>query len=154
MNEKEAFYAALQRQLVSLLEEETREITILANASALLFQMLEQVNWAGFYYYDKEKNELYLGPFQGKPACMRIPYGTGVCGTCAKTRVIQRVADVGQFPGHIACDAASRSEIVLPLLKKDTLLGVLDIDSMIPDRFDETDEEGLSGFVQTLLKFL
>jgi GAF domain-containing protein len=113
----------------------------MANLSALLFNNLGDVNWAGFYLF--KDNELVLGPFQGQPACIRIPLGKGVCGTAAATQTLQRIADVHAFSGHIACDAASNSEIVIPLLVEGNLIGVLDIDSPIVDRFDHDDERGL-----------
>ena len=112
-----------------------------ANLSALLFHALEDVNWAGFYFV--KGGELVVGPFQGKPACVTIPLGRGVCGTAAASREIQRVADVHAFDGHIACDADSRSEIVLPLVFEGDVRGVLDIDSPVPDRFDQRDQEML-----------
>jgi len=112
-----------------------------ANLSALLFYALKQVNWVGFYFL--KHGELVVGPFQGKPACVRIPLGKGVCGTAAATRRVQRVADVHAFPGHIACDIQSRSEIVVPLLASGALLGVLDLDSPVTDRFSQQDEDML-----------
>lgn len=150
MNEKTAFYDLLCAQLSALLQQETRPITIYANAAALLYHQLPNVSWAGFYLYDPTAEELYLGPFQGKSACMHIPMGNGVCGTCAATRKIQRVDDVHRFPGHIACDSASNSEIVLPLIKKERLLGVLDLDSTSYARFDERDAQGLQRICQQL----
>lgn len=137
-------------QLESLLENEHDMIANMANASALLFQYKEHINWAGFYLY--KNNELILGPFQGKPACMHIPLGKGVCGTSAQSGKMLRVDNVHDFPGHIACDCASRSEIVLPLILKDTLIGVLDIDSDIYSGFDENDEIILQKFVSILMK--
>jgi GAF domain-containing protein len=110
-----------------------------ANLSALLFYALEQVNWVGFYFL--KDGQLVVGPFQGRPACVTIPLGSGVCGTAAATRRVQRVADVHDFPGHIACDVESRSEIVVPLLADGTLLGVLDLDSPVAKRFTRQDEE-------------
>lgn len=110
-----------------------------ANLSALLFYALEQVNWVGFYFL--KDGQLVVGPFQGRPACVTIPLGRGVCGTAAATRRVQRVADVHDFPGHIACDVESRSEIVVPLLADGTLLGVLDLDSPVAKRFTRQDEE-------------
>jgi len=112
-----------------------------ANLSALLFHALEQVNWVGFYFL--KNDELVVGPFQGKPACVIIPLGKGVCGTAASSRQVQRVADVHAFPGHIACDIDSRSEIVVPLLAGGVLLGVLDLDSPVADRFSQRDEDML-----------
>lgn len=153
MNKTE-WYASLCAQLEALLDEPQRPLTVLANASALLYDALPDVNWAGFYLYDRSMRELYLGPFQGKPACMRIPYGKGVCGCAFAQQKTLRVEDVLSFPGHIACDSASRSEIVLPLIKKDTCIGVLDIDSARFARFDETDEHGLRSFADVLIRHL
>ena len=148
------FYELLIQQLQALLADEKQPVTIYANAAALLFQELPAINWAGFYLYDAKNDELYLGPFQGKPACMHIPMNAGVCGTCAHTRMIQRIGNVHQFAGHIACDSASNAEIVLPLIKEDTLLGVLDIDSTHFERFTAEDEQGLQAFCQQLLLLL
>lgn len=145
-------YELVTKQLVALLEGEPNQIANLSNASALLNQFLDRINWVGFYLI--EDNELVLGPFQGLPACVRIPLGKGVCGTAAANQETVVVADVHSFPGHIACDAASQSEIVIPLIKDGTLLGVLDIDSPEKNRFDELDQEYLEKFVETLLKFI
>lgn len=147
--EKETMYQTMLAQLSALIEDEYDSIANLSNASALLFQTLEHINWAGFYLY--KENQLVLGPFQGRTACIRIPIGKGVCGTCANERKIMRIADVHQFPGHIACDERSNSEIVLPIIKEDTLYGVLDIDSCNFNRFDETDETYLTAFIERLL---
>lgn len=141
-------YQTLLAQLSSLLEGEHDMIANMANASALLFSSLPDLNWAGFYLY--KNNELILGPFQGKVACMHIPLDKGVCGACARTLQIQRVDDVHAFPDHIACDCASNSEIVLPIIKEDTLLGVLDIDSPQYARFHEDDEHFLKDFCKIL----
>ncbi|QJR82941.1 GAF domain-containing protein [Alteromonas pelagimontana] len=122
----------------------------MANISALLFNQMEDVNWAGFYLYKDE--QLVLGPFQGQPACIRIPIGKGVCGTAAATRQTQVVQDVHRFEGHIACDAASNSEIVIPLVIDGTLIGVLDIDSPHKGRFDEEDKIGLTAIAEALLE--
>ncbi|MFZ3589422.1 GAF domain-containing protein [Bacillus sp. DJP31] len=149
---KEKNYELLLKQLQALLEDEKNVVANLANASALLNQFLSEVNWVGFYMTDG--NELVLGPFQGLPACVRIPFGRGVCGTAAATKITQRIADVHAFPGHIACDAASQSEIVVPLLKNDEVIGVLDIDSPIKDRFDEIDQEYIERFVKVVLQFI
>ncbi|MFT8364028.1 MAG: GAF domain-containing protein [Sporolactobacillus sp.] len=138
--------------LKSLIHDETDQIANLANASALLGDYLDRINWVGFYLFDG--HELVLGPFQGKPACVRIPLGKGVCGTAAATKEIVRVADVHAFPGHIACDAASRSEIVIPLFRGDTFIGVLDIDSPFLDRFSEEDQQFLEAFAETLGLYL
>lgn len=126
-------------QAAALLGGQRDLIANAANLSALLFYALDRINWAGFYFF--KNGELVVGPFQGKPACVSIPLGRGVCGTAAATRQVQRVADVHDFPGHIACDIDSRSEIVLPLVADDALLGVLDVDSPVPGRFDQRDEE-------------
>ena len=143
-------YHLVAKQLGALIDGETNLIANLSNASALLNQFLEDVNWVGFYLY--EEDQLILGPFQGLPACIRIPLGKGVCGTAAEKREVIRVMDVHQFPGHIACDAASQSEIVLPIIKDDRLIGVLDIDSPSKDRFDQEDEIGLKQFVDVLVQ--
>ncbi|NMU70354.1 GAF domain-containing protein, partial [Vibrio parahaemolyticus] len=135
-------YQRLTKQAVALIESEPDFIANLANLSSLLFMELDDLNWAGFYLTKGE--ELVLGPFQGKPACVRIPMGRGVCGTAAQTNTIQRVYDVHEFEGHIACDAASNSEIVIPFSINGKVVGVLDIDSPSIGRFNETDEEGLT----------
>jgi L-methionine (R)-S-oxide reductase len=143
---KDADYASLAEELNGLLTGEPDLIANAANTAALLFDALPGVNWAGFYFIGKGANgesELIVGPFQGRPACVRIPLGKGVCGTAAATRKTIVVLDVHEFPGHIACDAASQSEIVVPLLKGDTLLGVLDIDSPSVARFDDADRRGI-----------
>lgn len=150
---REEQYQLVEKQLRALLEGEHNTIANLSNASALLNQFLEKTNWVGFYLV--EGSELVLGPFQGLPACVRIPFGKGVCGTAALNKETVRVEDVHQFPGHIACDAASQSEIVIPLLKEDgTFIGVLDIDSPEKNRFDELDQTYLELFVSTLVKYL
>ncbi|MDM5312942.1 GAF domain-containing protein [Peribacillus frigoritolerans] len=149
---KEKNYELVQKQLLALIEDETNRIANLSNAAALLNQFLDEINWVGFYLY--EEDQLILGPFQGLPACVRIPMGKGVCGTSAATEKTLRIEDVHQFPGHIACDAASRSEIVIPLMKDGNLLGVLDIDSPITDRFDEMDQQGLEKFAEILSNHL
>lgn len=146
-------YDLVKKQFQALLHGEKNQIANLSNASALLNQFLDRINWVGFYLMD-ENNELVLGPFQGLPACVRIPLGKGVCGTSAKTRETLRVEDVHQFPGHIACDAASNSEIVIPLIKDGKLLGVLDIDSPEKNRFDELDQEQLEGLTAILIEHL
>ena len=145
-------YALVIKQLIALIEDEPNLIANLSNASALLNQFLEQINWVGFYLVEEE--ELILGPFQGLPACVRIPFGKGVCGTSAAERKTFRIADVHKFPGHIACDAASQSEIVIPLIKDDTIIGVLDIDSPLKNRFDEVDQQCLEEFVTALCEYL
>lgn len=139
--DKSALYAELLLQAEALLHGERDRIANAANLSALIWHTLPDLNWAGFYLHDGR--ELVLGPFQGKPACVRIAIGKGVCGTAAQTRATQVVEDVHAFPGHIACDSASNSEIVVPLLRGDVLLGVLDLDSPKPARFDAQDQRGL-----------
>lgn len=147
--DKPAQYAQLLAQAKGLLHGEHDRIANAANLSALLFNALPDLNWAGFYFFDG--TELVVGPFQGLPACVRIPLDKGVCGAAARTRETQLVRDVHAFPGHIACDAASRSEIVIPLVKSNLLLGVLDIDSPIESRFDEDDRRGLEAIAQAWL---
>ncbi|SEG37180.1 GAF domain-containing protein [Paenibacillus sp. UNC499MF] len=149
---REEQYSLVTAQLKALIEGETSRIANLANASALLGQFLRDINWVGFYLLEGE--QLVLGPFQGLPACVRIPLGRGVCGTAAQKRETLVVEDVERFPGHIACDAASRSEIVVPLVKDGELLGVLDIDSPSLARFDETDRVMLERFVTELAAHL
>ncbi|MFJ8068113.1 GAF domain-containing protein [Peribacillus sp. NPDC096447] len=149
---KENNYELVQKQLLALIEDETNRIANLSNAAALLNQFLDEINWVGFYLY--EEGQLILGPFQGLPACVRIPMGRGVCGTSAATEKTLRIEDVHKFPGHIACDAASRSEIVIPLMKDGNLIGVLDIDSPVTDRFDEMDQQGLEKFAEILSRHL
>ena len=135
-------YALLADQAASMIETEPHYVAALSNLSALIYESMDRLNWAGFYMMDK--GSLLVGPFQGRPACIRIEIGKGVCGTAVKEIKIQRVADVHAFPGHIACDAASRSEIVLPIRSGGRIVGVLDIDSPEPERFSEEDEEGLA----------
>ncbi|MCM3734342.1 GAF domain-containing protein [Bacillus cytotoxicus] len=149
---REEQYKTVIKQLDALLTGESNVVANLANASALLNVFLQDINWVGFYV--TEGNQLVLGPFQGLPACVRIPFGRGVCGVAAKTKTTQLVADVHKFPGHIACDANSNSEIVVPLIKNDEVIGVLDIDSPNKGRFDEIDRTYLEGFVETLLKHM
>jgi L-methionine (R)-S-oxide reductase len=144
----ESNYQLVTKQLKALLSGEKDLIANLSNASALLNQFLEDVNWVGFYLY--KEDELVLGPFQGLPACVRIPVGRGVCGTAAEKVQTMRIEDVQAFPGHIACDAASRSEIVIPLKKNGELIGVLDIDSPSLNRFTNEDQIHLESFVQEL----
>ncbi|NDV91282.1 GAF domain-containing protein [Alteromonas sp. 345S023] len=147
---KKEHYAQLVNQAQSLVSGEHDLIANMANISALLYNQLDDVNWAGFYFY--KESQLVLGPFQGQPACIRIPMGKGVCGTAAQTRTVQRIDDVHGFDGHIACDAASNSEIVIPLVINDTLVGVLDIDSPRFARFDEEDESGLCKIADILIQ--
>ncbi|WP_066063461.1 GAF domain-containing protein [Neobacillus soli] len=151
--DREKNYELVKKQLHALLHGEKNQIANLSNASALLNQFLDRVNWVGFYLMDTN-GELVLGPFQGLPACIRIPLGKGVCGTAALKKESVRVEDVNQFPGHIACDSASQSEIVIPLLKGEQLIGVLDIDSPETNRFDELDQEKLEEFVAVLMQFI
>lgn len=145
-------YETLAKQVDALLEGETNVIANLSNASALLNQFLDNINWVGFYLM--EDGELVLGPFQGLPACVRISVGRGVCGTAVSECKTMVVEDVHAFPGHIACDAASNSEIVIPLIKDEEVIGVLDIDSPLKARFSQEDQQGLELFVQNLLKHL
>ncbi|ALS79099.1 MULTISPECIES: GAF domain-containing protein [Planococcus] len=145
-------YTMLSKQLDALLDGEKNSIANLSNASALLNQFLERINWVGFYLM--EEGELVLGPFQGLPACVRISVGKGVCGTAVADKKTMLVEDVQAFPGHIACDAASRSEIVVPLMKEDQVIGVLDIDSPELSRFTEEDQQGLELFAKVLMKHL
>ena len=144
-----AQYDTLAKQLDALLTGEKNRIANLSNASALLNQFLTNINWVGFYIM--QEDELVLGPFQGLPACFRIPIGRGVCGTAVAQKETLLVDDVHAFPGHIACDAASQSEIVIPLISNDQVIGVLDIDSPVKNRFTQEDKIGLEQFVHTLL---
>src|SRR5580704_15689944 len=148
--DKRADYASLAQELGALLSGERDFIANAANTAALIYEALPQVNWAGFYFL--KAGELIVGPFQGKPACVRIALGSGVCGTAAAQRRTLVVPDVHQFPGHIACDAASRSEIVVPLIAGATLLGVLDLDSPRAGRFDEADARGLESLAELFLQ--
>lgn len=141
-------YDLMTKQLRALAEEEPHYLPVLSNASALLMENLDHINWAGFYLMNR--GSLLLGPFQGKVACIRIALEKGVCGTAAAKDRILVVPDVHAFPGHIACDGASRSEIVVPLHKNHAVIGVLDIDSPKPDRFTQADREGLARFVEVL----
>lgn len=145
-------YEMLAKQLDALLTGEKNVMANLSNASALLNQFFDRINWVGFYMMDD--NELVLGPFQGLPACIRIPVGRGVCGTTVAKKESIIVPDVHAFPGHIACDAASQSEIVVPLLKNGEVIGVLDIDSPEKNRFQEVDQQGLEHFVSILMKHI
>lgn len=150
---KKELYALITEQLKALTEGEPHRIPNLANASALLYHSLPDLNWAGFYLTESDDGSapyLLLGPFQGKPACLRIPFGKGVCGTAAAAAAIQLVSDVHAFPGHIACDSASNSEIVLPLVQNGRVIGVLDLDSPSFARFDEEDAAGLQQIVELL----
>ncbi|HIF9203533.1 TPA: GAF domain-containing protein [Photobacterium damselae] len=152
MENKAAFYKRLTQQALALIEGEKDLIANISNISALLNMELEDINWVGFYLL--KDDQLVLGPFQGKPACVRILVGRGVCGTAVSEKKVQRVADVHAFPGHIACDAVSNSEIVLPLIVSGEVIGVLDIDSPSLSRFDQNDELGLIYFIEELQKYL
>ena len=145
-------YTQLLAQAQALLHGERDRIANAANLSALVYHALPGLNWVGFYFFDGD--ELVVGPFQGLPACVRIPLAKGVCGAAARLRQTQRVDDVNAFPGHIACDSASRSELVVPLYQGDTLLGVLDLDSPLPARFDADDQAGLEAIAQAYLDAL
>jgi len=147
---KTDLYDQLAAQLSSLLAGECDLIANAANFASVIFHALPDLNWAGFYFL--KSDELVLGPFQGQPACVRIPVGQGVCGTAAAKRVTTIVPNVHEFPGHIACDSASNSEIVVPLLKDERLIGVLDLDSPIIGRFDDEDAIGLDGLVSILIE--
>ena len=145
-------YSTLCKELVALVDGVPHPIANLANASALLWQGLEDLNWAGFYL--SEGDRLVLGPFQGKPACIEIPFGKGVCGTAAAKQEAVIVEDVHEFPGHIACDSASRSEIVIPMIRNGVVFAVLDLDSPTLGRFTQADRAGLEVFVRVLEKAL
>jgi GAF domain-containing protein len=142
-------YAQLLQQAQALVAGEPDRIANAANVAALVYHALPQLNWVGFYFFDGA--ELVVGPFQGLPACVRIPLDKGVCGAAARTRTTQRIADVDAFPGHIACDSASRSELVVPLFAGDRLIGVFDIDSPVPDRFDADDQAGMEAIARCYL---
>ncbi len=145
---KAEFYNELTQQVEAIIGTEKDQIANMANVSAALFEALDQVNWAGFYRL--VEGELVLGPFQGKVACIRIPLGKGVCGTAVSLDKTQRISDVHQFSGHIACDAASNSEIVIPVKLQGSIVAVLDIDSVAYNRFDEEDQRGLEAIVKIL----
>src|SRR5690348_3650778 len=153
-SDKRAGYEQLARQLHGLLEGETDAIANAANTAALVFDALPEVSWAGFYFLrgGPRGGELVVGPFQGKPACVRIALGHGVCGTAAARRETLIVPDVNAFPGHIACDAASQSEVVVPLIAADRIVGVLDLDSARLSRFDEVDARGLERLAALFLQ--
>jgi GAF domain-containing protein len=144
-------YSLLKSQLLALIGDETDALANASNFVALLFNALDDVNWLGIYVM--RNGELVLGPFQGRPACVRIALGSGVCGTAAASRQTQRVADVHAFPGHIVCDADSRSEIVVPLIVDDIVIGVLDIDSPTLDRFSAVDQEGIEILCQAFCEY-
>ncbi len=139
------------KQFAALIEDEPNGIANLSNASAFLNELLPEINWVGFYLWDENDEELILGPFQGKVACIRIDYGKGVCGTAFEKKETMIVPDVNEFPGHIVCDAVSQSEIVVPLVKDGKAIGVLDIDAPIKDRFSTADQELLEGVVDILM---
>ena len=145
-------YGQLLAQARALVHGERDRIANAANLSALVYHALPQLNWVGFYFYDG--TELVVGPFQGLPACVRIPLGKGVCGAAATQRMTQRIEDVDAFPGHIACDSASRSELVVPLFKGDTLVGVFDLDSPVLSRFDAEDQAGLEAIAAVFVEAL
>jgi L-methionine (R)-S-oxide reductase len=149
--DKPRAYAELESSLRALLSGEPDMVACAANMAALLFWSLPQLNWAGFYLVEPRSGDLVLGPFQGKPACVRIAVGKGVCGTAAARRETIVVADVHAFPGHIACDSASNSELVVPILDGDRLLGVLDLDSPVHARFDDADARGLEALVKVFV---
>jgi L-methionine (R)-S-oxide reductase len=149
---KAALYRDLAEELDALLTGETDAIANVANAAAAIYHSLPRLNWAGFYFL--RDDTLVLGPFQGKPACIRIPLGTGVCGTAARERRSILVPDVEAFPGHIACDTASRSELVVPLLRDGRVLGVLDLDSPDPARFDADDQVGCEALADIVVRHL
>jgi L-methionine (R)-S-oxide reductase len=149
--DKPELYAELDRSLQALLAGESNLIAAAANTASLLYWSLPDLNWVGFYLVDEASGDLLVGPFQGKPACVRIPLGRGVCGTAAAERRTVLVEDVHAFPGHIACDSASNSEIVVPVLAGERLVGVLDLDSPQKGRFDEADARGLERLVATFV---
>lgn len=150
--DKRQQYAELTTQARGLFAGEHDRIANAANLAALVWHALPQINWCGFYFFDGA--ELVVGPFQGRPACIRIALGKGVCGTAAQSRKTQIVRDVNAFAGHIACDAASRSEIVVPLVVTDELIGVWDVDSPVPDRFDDDDRDGMQALCAVYLQTL
>jgi len=147
---KKEFYSELNKHLLNLLGDENDSIANMANFTSLLFYAMKDINWVGFY--QNKANELVLGPFQGKPACIRIPFGKGVCGTSAQKRETLVVKNVREFPGHIACDSASNSEIVIPVVKNNQLFAVLDIDSPNLERFDSDDQSGIELLVNTFIQ--
>lgn len=147
-------YNLVLKQIESLCQGVEENISILSNASALLNQFLKNINWVGFYLYQKESKDLILGPFQGLPACTKIKHQQGVCGFCASSKNLVNVDDVNLFPGHIACDSRSKSELVIPIILDFELYGVLDIDSPLESRFTLTDEKYLQEFVNILCKYL
>lgn len=150
--DKPEYYRQLAMQLEALLAEDTNWVTNLAQTSAFIYQMLPDLNWAGFYMVNPENPEaLILGPYQGKVACVHIPFGRGVCGTAASTQKTQLVKDVHAFAGHIACDGETNSEVVIPMVVEGKLVGVLDLDSPLIARFDQADADGLTELVSKML---
>ncbi len=149
---EDKLYSYINMKLTALICDEHDWLANLSNASAVLWLLLDNINWAGFYLY--KNNELVLGPFQGKPACTHIKLGKGVCGAAAKKEETQLVKNVHEFPGHIACDSNSNSEIVIPIIKESRLVGVLDIDSPVVDRFNENDRHYLEKFVSLIVKYV
>jgi len=147
---KTELYACVAEQLSSLFDSERDFIANASNLSSLVYHSIPDLNWAGFYLH--KDGELILGPFQGKPACVRIKIGTGVCGTAAQLRQTVVVANVHEFPGHIACDSASNSEIVIPVIQDGCLIGVFDVDSPLVGRFDEEDARGLNELIEILIR--
>lgn len=152
--DKPSAYAEIEKSLSALLDGEPDLISCAANMSSLLYWSLPQLNWVGFYLVEPVTGDLLLGPFQGKPACVRIPVGRGVCGTAAQRGETLLVPDVHAFPGHIACDSASNSEVVVPIVADGRLIGVLDLDSPVPGRFDEADARGLEALVRVFVASL
>lgn len=150
--DKPALYAELAASLRSLLAGEPDLIACAANTSSLLYWSLPDLNWVGFYLVEPRSGDLLVGPFQGRPACVRIPIGKGVCGTAARERRTLVVPDVHAFPGHIACDSASNSEVVVPVIAGDRLIGVLDLDSPVTGRFDQADAAGLEELVRIVVE--
>ncbi|HQR49298.1 MAG TPA: GAF domain-containing protein [Steroidobacteraceae bacterium] len=151
LDDKPRAYAELEQSLRALLSGENDFIAGAANTAALVYWSLPGLNWAGFYFVEPRSGDLVLGPFQGKPACVRIAIGKGVCGTAAARRATLVVPDVHAFPGHIACDAASNSEVVVPVVDGDRLIGVLDLDSPVHGRFDDDDARGLEALVRVFV---
>lgn len=149
-SDKPTLYRDLAQALEALIGDEPDPIANMANAAALIWESLPDLNWVGFYR--NVADELVLGPFQGRPACIRIPFGSGVCGTAAQTRQVQRIDDVEAFPGHIACDSASKSELVVPILRGGALLAVLDLDSPNEARFTQEDEAGCVALAEILAR--
>lgn len=152
-SDKKSYYNQLEKQLSALLADTDNPITNLSQASAFVHQMLPDLNWAGFYLVNPHKPDaLILGPYQGKVACVHIPFGRGVCGTVAANKKVQRVDNVHEFDGHIACDGETNSEIVLPLVVDGNLIAVFDLDSPLLNRFDKSDEDGLKCLLDVLMR--